>query len=125
MVIIAGKGHETTQTIGDEVLPFDDREVARVVAGRAGEGRPAMIAIMVAGIVAGLVSLFATRALITLFRTRGLGQPILGKEDRGPEHHMAKQGTPTMGGMAIVGAGPRRLARRRTSARGCRSAPRR
>ena len=28
-VLIAGKGHETTQTIGDQVLPFDDREVAR------------------------------------------------------------------------------------------------
>ena len=63
-----------------------------------------MIAIMIAGIVAGLVSLFATRALITLFRTRGIGQPILGREDRGPEHHMAKQGTPTMGGMAILAA---------------------
>ncbi|WP_205528822.1 UDP-N-acetylmuramoyl-L-alanyl-D-glutamate--2,6-diaminopimelate ligase [Desertimonas flava] len=36
MVIIAGKGHETTQTIGSEVLPFDDREVARkVLEGRA------------------------------------------------------------------------------------------
>ncbi|NNE72082.1 MAG: UDP-N-acetylmuramoyl-L-alanyl-D-glutamate--2,6-diaminopimelate ligase [Acidimicrobiales bacterium] len=27
-VLIAGKGHETTQTIGDQVLPFDDRQVA-------------------------------------------------------------------------------------------------
>ena len=44
----------------------------------------------------------APGALISLFRTRGLGQPILGKEDHGPEHHMAKQGTPTMGGIAIV-----------------------
>ncbi len=28
VVVIAGKGHETTQTIGREVLPFDDRQVA-------------------------------------------------------------------------------------------------
>ncbi|ADI01570.1 UDP-N-acetylmuramoyl-L-alanyl-D-glutamate--2,6-diaminopimelate ligase [Syntrophothermus lipocalidus] len=29
MVIIAGKGHETYQLLKDEVLPFDDREVAK------------------------------------------------------------------------------------------------
>ncbi|MDH4229889.1 MAG: UDP-N-acetylmuramoyl-L-alanyl-D-glutamate--2,6-diaminopimelate ligase [Nitrospirota bacterium] len=29
LVLIAGKGHETTQTIGKTVTPFDDREVAR------------------------------------------------------------------------------------------------
>lgn len=31
VVLITGKGHETTQTVGDEVLPFDDRSVAREV----------------------------------------------------------------------------------------------
>jgi UDP-N-acetylmuramoyl-L-alanyl-D-glutamate--2,6-diaminopimelate ligase len=28
-IVIAGKGHETYQIVGGEVLPFDDREVAR------------------------------------------------------------------------------------------------
>jgi UDP-N-acetylmuramoyl-L-alanyl-D-glutamate--2,6-diaminopimelate ligase len=32
-VLIAGKGHETGQEIGESVLPFDDRQVAREVLG--------------------------------------------------------------------------------------------
>lgn len=63
-----------------------------------------MIAIILAAAISTVTSLFGTRALIVFFRNRGQGQPILGKEDLGPEHHMAKQGTPTMGGIAIVGA---------------------
>ena len=61
-----------------------------------------MIAIMLAGATAALCSLLGTRFLIRWFSSRGQGQPILGKEDHGPEHHMGKQGTPTMGGIAIV-----------------------
>jgi phospho-N-acetylmuramoyl-pentapeptide-transferase len=63
-----------------------------------------MIAIMLAGTSAMIVSLFGTRWLIKFFTAHGQGQPILGKEDHGPEHHMIKQGTPTMGGLAIVAA---------------------
>jgi phospho-N-acetylmuramoyl-pentapeptide-transferase len=63
-----------------------------------------MIAVMIAGAIAILVSLFGTKFLIGFFRSRGKGQPILGSEDLGPVHHMPKQGTPTMGGLAIVAA---------------------
>jgi UDP-N-acetylmuramyl-tripeptide synthetase len=34
MVLIAGKGHERTQVIGDRVLPFDDAAVARETLAR-------------------------------------------------------------------------------------------
>jgi phospho-N-acetylmuramoyl-pentapeptide-transferase len=61
-----------------------------------------VIAVMIAGATSMLVALIGTRYLITFFRDRGKGQPILGKEDLGPEHHMSKAGTPTMGGLAII-----------------------
>lgn len=35
VLLIAGKGHETSQTVGAEVRPFDDSAVARQLAGRA------------------------------------------------------------------------------------------
>ena len=95
--MIAGKGHERTQEIDGRLIDFDDRAVARELMEELG-----VIAIMLSGATAMIVSLFGTRYLIVFFRTRGQGQPILGKEDHGPDHHMLKQGTPTMGGIAIV-----------------------
>jgi len=40
-LVIAGKGHESGQTVGETVLPFDDREVARAHVARSPGGRAA------------------------------------------------------------------------------------
>jgi len=64
-----------------------------------------MIAVLMAGAVGMFASLAGTRLLISYFQRLGKGQPILGAEDHGPVHHLSKQGTPTMGGIAILGAG--------------------
>jgi UDP-N-acetylmuramoyl-L-alanyl-D-glutamate--2,6-diaminopimelate ligase len=42
VILIAGKGHETTQVIGETTLPFDDRDVAREALARTwptGDGK--------------------------------------------------------------------------------------
>jgi UDP-N-acetylmuramoyl-L-alanyl-D-glutamate--2,6-diaminopimelate ligase len=40
-VVIAGKGHESYQIIGSDVLPFDDREIARqILLARSADERP-------------------------------------------------------------------------------------
>jgi phospho-N-acetylmuramoyl-pentapeptide-transferase len=62
-----------------------------------------MIALLIAGAVALTVSVVGTRFIMLFLRRTGRGQPILGKDERGPEHQH-KEGTPTMGGIAILGA---------------------
>ena len=58
-----------------------------------------MIAVLIAGTVALLAALIGTPLVIAYFRERGFGQPI---REEGPETHLSKAGTPTMGGTAIV-----------------------
>jgi phospho-N-acetylmuramoyl-pentapeptide-transferase len=55
--------------------------------------------VLVAALVALLVSLFTTPIAIKTFRLRGYGQLI---RDDGPTTHHTKRGTPTMGGTVII-----------------------
>lgn len=58
--------------------------------------------VLVAAITAMTLSLLLTPLVIRYFRQRGYGQWI--RED-GPQGHVTKSGTPTMGGVAIIVAG--------------------
>jgi phospho-N-acetylmuramoyl-pentapeptide-transferase len=60
-----------------------------------------MKALLIAGGVALLVAILGTPLLIGQLRARGIGQQI--RED-GPAGHFSKAGTPTMGGLAIMGS---------------------
>ncbi|MGH9122234.1 MAG: phospho-N-acetylmuramoyl-pentapeptide-transferase [Acidimicrobiales bacterium] len=60
-----------------------------------------MTSLLIAGAVSMLVAMFGTPLLIRALRIRGIGQHI--RED-GPAGHAAKAGTPTMGGIALIGA---------------------
>jgi phospho-N-acetylmuramoyl-pentapeptide-transferase len=57
--------------------------------------------LLLAGAVAMVVALIGTPLLINWLHSRGIGQQI--RED-GPERHLSKAGTPTMGGVALIGA---------------------
>ena len=99
-MVIAGKGHETVQIVGDRQLPFDDRAVA-VEALRTLGGPARVVALLLAASLAVASSLVGTKMLIDILVARHVGQPI--HEDV-PLGHTIKAGTPTMGGIAIVGA---------------------
>lgn len=58
-----------------------------------------MTQIIISGVVSFLVAIFFTPWLIRYFSNAGKGQEI--RED-GPQSHLRKRGTPTMGGLAII-----------------------
>jgi len=59
-----------------------------------------MVSLLLSGGVALVVALIGTPLLIRSLQARGIGQQI--RED-GPQVHLTKAGTPTMGGIVIVG----------------------
>lgn len=60
-----------------------------------------MYAICISIVVAAIVSCAATRIEIPILRKKQMGQNI---REEGPESHKAKAGTPSMGGIALIGA---------------------
>lgn len=56
---------------------------------------------LAAALAALLCSILCTPLVIVYFRRRGFGQEI---RNDGPPQHMIKRGTPTMGGVAIIGS---------------------
>ena len=58
-----------------------------------------MVRVLVAGILALLISFAIGPRFIRFLREREYGAHI---REEGPKHHFAKQGTPTMGGLLIV-----------------------
>ena len=60
-----------------------------------------MTDLLLGGGVSLFVAMLGTPFLINWLRARGIGQQI--RED-GPERHLTKAGTPTMGGLALIGA---------------------
>jgi len=60
-----------------------------------------VVALLVAGSVGLLAAILGTPILIRSLHARGIGQQI--RED-GPQGHVTKAGTPTMGGITLLGA---------------------
>src|SRR4051812_36803067 len=60
-----------------------------------------MARVLVAALVAMIISILAGPKFIEFLRRNEFGQHI---REEGPEHHAAKRGTPTMGGLLIIPA---------------------
>ncbi|MGY1737764.1 MULTISPECIES: phospho-N-acetylmuramoyl-pentapeptide-transferase [unclassified Geodermatophilus] len=60
-----------------------------------------MKSVLIAAAFGLFISILCTPLAVRAFRRRGFGQEI---RDDGPESHLSKKGTPTMGGTVIVGA---------------------
>jgi phospho-N-acetylmuramoyl-pentapeptide-transferase len=57
--------------------------------------------ILIAAVFALITSILCTPLVVVFFRTHGFGQEI---RSDGPQSHLVKRGTPTMGGVAIIGS---------------------
>src|SRR3954454_1460101 len=66
--------------------------------GRAGGSR-GVTRVLIAALVALIISILIGPRFIDFLRSNEFGQHI---REEGPEHHQAKQGTPTMGGLMIL-----------------------
>ena len=73
-----------------------------------------MSRVLVAALVALIISILAGPVFIDFLRRHAFGQMI---REEGPQHHSAKQGTPTMGGVLIMLAAVDRVPRHEPSAR--------
>jgi phospho-N-acetylmuramoyl-pentapeptide-transferase len=58
-----------------------------------------LVRVLIAGVLALVISILVAPRLIHYLRTRGYGQHI---REEGPQHHLVKAGTPTLGGLAIL-----------------------
>src|SRR5207248_7693073 len=75
------------------------RARARAHRRRPDPGDCVVVDVLIAGIVAMVISIAAGPRFIRFLRIREYGQPI---REEGPAEHHVKQGTPTMGGLLIV-----------------------
>src|SRR5205823_8955752 len=69
--------------------------------GSADRRRSGVKTILIAAVVSLLASILCTPLVVAYFRRHGFGQEI---RSDGPQTHLVKRGTPTMGGVAIIGS---------------------